>query len=157
MIIEEPEKASNGWKYKQLKFIGRDNVIRLVIPGEPVAKARPRFSKYGTYNTEKTVNYETLVKELFIISKQEQIQGMLSVEIDCYFGIPKNTSKVKTNKMLSTELRPIKKPDTDNVAKICLDALNKLAYKDDSQVVRLLVNKWYGNVPRVEIIITEVS
>lgn len=37
-----------------------------------------------------------------------------------------------------------KKPDVDNLAKIVLDSLNKIAYDDDAQVCRLLVEKRYG-------------
>ena len=81
---------------------------------------------------------------------------MLSVEINCYFGIPKSTSKKNKLLMLSHTIRPIKKPDLDNIAKICLDALNSLAYKDDSQVVDLIISKWHSNEPRVCIQITEV-
>ena len=132
-------------------------MINLAIPGEPVSKARPRICKRGTFTPEKTVNYETLVKELFIINKQEQLQGMLSAEINCYFKIPDSTSKKKKALMISGNIRPVKKPDVDNLAKICLDALNGLAYKDDSQVVDLIIRKWYSCNPRVEIELTETE
>ena len=36
-----------------------------------------------------------------------------------------------------------KKPDCDNIAKIILDALNGIAYDDDSQVAMLNVVKLY--------------
>ena len=132
-------------------------MINLAIPGEPVSKARPRICKRGTFTPEKTVNYETLIKELFIITKQNKLEGMLSVQIDCYFKIPKSTSKKNTVLMLHEIIRPVKKPDLDNLAKICLDALNGLAYKDDSQVVELTVKKYYSDEPRVEIRIAEVD
>jgi len=132
-------------------------MVSLTIPGEPMAKGRPRFGKGYIRTPERTVNYETLVKQLFIISKQEKLEGMLQVEIDCYFKIPNSTPKYKVLLMMDEKIRPIKKPDIDNVAKICLDGLSGLAYKDDSQVVSLLINKWYGNDPRVEIRIEEVK
>ena len=31
-------------------------MIKLTIPGEPVAKGRPRVTRYGTYTPEKTKN-----------------------------------------------------------------------------------------------------
>ena len=144
-------------KLESLCVGGYIEMITLTIPGEPVAKGRPRVCKFGTYTPVKTVNYETLIKELFIISKQDQLQDMLSANIKCYFKIPKATSK--KNKVLidCSRLRPTKKPDLDNLAKICLDALNGLAYDDDSQIVELTVSKWYSNEPRVEIEISEVE
>lgn len=132
-------------------------MIELIIPGEPTAKGRPRLGKFGTFTPTKTVNYETLVKELFIISKQEKIEGQLQVEITAYFSIPKSTSKSKKIDMQCYIVRPTKKPDLDNIAKICLDALNKLAYEDDSQVVELKIRKFYSDDPRVEISIEQIQ
>ena len=59
--------------------------------------------------------------------------------------------------MLTNKLLPAKKPDTDNIAKAILDALNGLAYYDDAQIVELTVAKRYGTVPCVEVVISEVS
>jgi len=46
-------------------------------------------------------------------------------------------------------IRPTNKPDLDNIAKIILDSLNGIAYKDDSQVVSLTVIKHYSDNPCV--------
>jgi len=132
-------------------------MISLIIPGEPVAKGRPRVCNGHTFTPAKTVNYETLVKELFIISNQKKIMGELKAKINCYFSIPKSASKSKKSEMYNGIIRPVKKPDLDNIAKICLDALNTLAYDDDSQVVELCISKWYANMPRVEICISVES
>ena len=51
---------------------------------------------------------------------------------------------------------PTKKPDTDNIAKAILDALNGLAYYDDAQVVNLEVQKRYSNEPRAEVFINDI-
>ena len=53
--------------------------------------------------------------------------------------------------MLEGKIRPMKTPDCDNIAKICLDALNDIAYPDDSQITCLLVLKFWSENPRVEI------
>lgn len=37
------------------------------------------------------------------------------------------------------------KPDVDNIAKIVMDSLNKLAYLDDKQVSRLSIRKQFCN------------
>jgi len=127
----------------------------LTIPGEPTAKGRPRHGKGFTYTPQKTVNYENLVKILFVekYGQAELMTGELKVEILAYFGIPKSTSKKKALDMRLGIIRPTKKPDTDNIAKIVLDALNNIAYKDDSQVVELTVIKYYAETPSVEITI----
>ena len=50
-----------------------------------------------------------------------------------------------------------KKIDCDNLAKIILDSLNGIAYKDDAQVCELLVSKYYGDEPRVEVKLYEIN
>lgn len=47
--------------------------------------------------------------------------------------------------------RPITKPDWDNVGKIVSDALNGIAYRDDSQIVDARVVKRYSDNPMVKV------
>ena len=51
---------------------------------------------------------------------------------------------------------PTKKPDTDNIAKAILDALNGLAYYDDAQICQLEVYKFYSDEPRAEVYIFDI-
>ena len=53
--------------------------------------------------------------------------------------------------------RPMKKPDADNVVKIILDSLNKVAYPDDVQVVDCQVRRFYSERPRVIVTIQEAA
>lgn len=132
------------------------NTIVLKIPGEPVAKGRPRVTRHGAYTPEKTINYETLVKQLYITNKLPKLDGQLRMEINAYFKIPKSATKGKRLAMEHNITRPTKRPDGDNILKIIGDALNGLAYDDDSQVVDSIVRKWYSTEPRVEVEISEV-
>lgn len=59
--------------------------------------------------------------------------------------------------MLANRIFPVKKPDCDNIAKIILDALNKIAYKDDSQVIELSVKKLYSEKAKVLVHIEEIE
>jgi len=133
-------------------------MIKLTIPGPPCAKQRPRLGKYGTYTPEKTMNYETLVKELYIVEHHNrQLEGALEMTVRAYFQIPKSASQKKAVEMQEGKIRPTTKPDWDNVGKIISDALNGLAYRDDSQIVRATVEKYYSDEPRVEIEIQEIG
>lgn len=132
-------------------------MIRFEVPGEPVAKARPRITRYGAYTPEKTKNYETLVKELFAIKHgQTLLEGELGIKLKLFFKIPKSTSKKRKKLMEDKELRPIKRPDLDNCLKSITDALNGLAYKDDSQIVSATIEKYYSEKPRAEVNIFKV-
>jgi len=120
-----------------------------VIPGEPQGKGRPRFvRKTGmSYTPDKTVAYEELVRQRFLLCARGDRfadDAEISAHIFAHYAVPKSASKKKKAAMLADEIRPMKKPDTDNIAKIVLDALNGIAYKDDSQVVFLQVEKGYA-------------
>lgn len=132
--------------------------IKLIIPGEPVAKARPRITEYGAYTPAKTKNYESLVKELYFIKHgQTLLDGELSVNIKAYFKIPKSISKKKREMMINKDIRPIKRPDLDNVMKSITDALNGVAYKDDSQIVSANIEKFYSEEPRVDVVLEQMK
>ena len=134
-------------------------IREFVIPGEPMAKQRPRFTRAGrTYTPAKTTNYENLVKVVYQEKYlgQDLLEGSLSAEIKAYCKPPK-TSKKKLTDMLNGTIRPTKKPDCDNVAKIILDALNNIAYDDDKNIVNLKVEKYFSDIPRVEVQIKELS
>ena len=133
----------------------RDNMVEFTIQGKPRGKDRPRFSRRGnfisTYNTAGTIEYEKIVKYHYLgvsIPCPEYI-GKVSVYINAYFKPPKSTSKKKFKELIGTPY--LKKPDCDNIAKIICDALNGLAYKDDSQINELQVQKIYAEEERVEV------
>ena len=51
----------------------------------------------------------------------------------------------------SNDVWATKKPDSDNIIKIVLDGLNKVAYYDDAQICKLSFEKRYSQTPRVEV------
>lgn len=125
-----------------------------IIYEKPVGKGRPRFTRNGhTYTPEKTRKFENLVKN----EAKKQLKGQLipdyegevQVNIKANFEPPKSMSNKKRSAILETGCT--KKPDTDNLAKIILDSLNKIAYKDDSQVTKLKVTKAYANTDYIEV------
>ena len=131
--------------------------MKFEILGKPIGKGRPRLGKYSTYTPQKTVNYETLVKWTFVntFKNFKPIEGAVKAKITAIFTIPKSYSKKKKEELLA-KLDYTKKPDADNIAKIILDSLNGLAYKDDSQVSCLLVLKDYGEQEKVIVEVEEI-
>lgn len=131
------------------------------VPGNPFAKQRPRAARKGRYITiytpKETKAYEAKVREYYKrnYKNSEPYDGSLTVEIEGIFDIPKNTSKRKRALMLNDEIPHTKKPDCDNMAKICLDALNGVAYTDDAIINKLNISKRYGDNPMVKILIYE--
>lgn len=131
------------------------------VEGKPTGKGRPRFKRMGnfvqTYTPEATKEYEKLVGMRFQNSGGAITDKPVRVEIVAFFAPPKSTKKRDRIEMLANRILPEKKPDVDNVAKIILDALNKIAYKDDAQVVELSVKKLYSEVAKVFVHIEEIE
>lgn len=142
------------------------NSIKFTVPGAPQGKARPRVvrPKAGgvhTFTPDKTVAYEELVRLKCREVCEYPLSGPLYAEIEAIYPIPKSTSKKARQLMEYGQVRPTKKPDADNIAKIILDAINGIAYEDDAQIVRLSVVKDYecpaaGVDPGVRVMICEV-
>lgn len=133
--------------------------MKIIIQGKVQAKQRVRLGRYSRYTPEQTRNYENWVKLSFInqYPNFKPLENELVVSIKAYFEIPKSVSKKKREQMLKGSIRPTIKPDLDNIAKSILDALNKLAYVDDKQIVFLEVEKFYDESPRVELMVEEIS
>ena len=139
--------------------------VKFIILGEPNGKGRPKFDTRGPYvravTPKKTANYEALVK----MEYQAQCDGYMfdsraalgMVVTAAYKPIPKSTSKKKRVLMLGNIIWPTKKPDWDNVGKIVCDALNKIAFCDDTQIVDGRVIKRYAEQPRVEVEIWQLG
>lgn len=137
--------------------------MNFTVFGEPKAKGRPRFARRGafvsTYTDKDTLEYEKLVKFAYLEACSnipQNLEGEVSMKIDAFFSIPKSISKKKTELMIIGEIKHTKRPDVDNIIKSILDGLNKVAFKDDSQIVYLVASKKYSTMPRVEITIKEV-
>lgn len=133
------------------------------VYGEPQGKARARTVRSGgkvhSFTPQKTADYEELVRRAWLASGETGYfnKTPIAVKILAYFQIPKSVSKKKREEMLDDFVRPTKKPDADNIAKIICDGLNGIAYGDDAQVVDLEVTKyWTDGDARVEVTLWEV-
>ena len=131
--------------------------FEITIPGNPVAKGRPRLGKYGTYTPKKTADFESYVEYCWAAEygNLKPSDKPLEVGIVFYMPIPKSASKRAKASMDLGEIKHIKKPDLDNMAKAVLDALNGLAYIDDSQIYSLTLYKTYSEQPGTYLKITE--
>lgn len=132
------------------------NKISFTVPGQPQGKLRPRWSRTRMYSPQKTVDYETYIKEMFVISYPDFVllEGALEITITAWMMIPKSTSKKRAKLMIDRVIRPDKKPDWDNLSKVVGDALEGLAYKNDAQIVDGILHKYYTMQPRLEVKIT---
>ena len=131
--------------------------MKFEVIGTPVAKGRPRLGKFGTYTPSKTINYENLVKISYLNVQDDKLYDKaIKIEIWAIFE-PTKTERKSKKKYTELLGQPYtKKPDIDNIAKSILDALNDVAYDDDSHIAELIVHKLYGEQAKAIIEIKEV-
>ena len=132
-------------------------VINFIIPGQPIAKRRPRFARRGKFVV--TYSDQETEEGRFLVSIREQWKNPptispLSLRATFYVLIPKSTSQKKRKLMLEGVLKPNKTPDLDNLIKFFLDVLNEEVWRDDSQIISLWAEKKFTENPRTEIEIT---
>ena len=134
-------------------------IYEFEVPGKVIGKGRPRLNTYtgSVYMPTKTKDYETLVEQYFLLKypKFKVLEGRLKVSIVAYFEIPKSTKKSDVGEMLENNISPTKKPDIDNVVKVVLDSMNKFAFRDDTQITKLEVEKVYSLEEKIFIKIEE--
>ena len=132
--------------------------VEFTIDGDPIGKARPRMNtRTGkAYTPTKTRMYEDYIKLLYRTQVKYYFEGYVRLTIKAFYGVAKSDSKKKKEDKLSNILRPIKKPDLDNIVKLIADGLNGIAYKDDTQIVEIVAKKYYSDKPRVEVVIQDI-
>ena len=135
---------------------------QLTINEKAIGKERPRFNIYQkrTYTPQKTKKYEETIKYMFrqkYGSNFNPSENEIHIKIDVEYAPPKSYSKKKRQMLIDGQVGYTHKPDCDNIAKAVLDALNGVVWKDDKQVVGLLVFKAYGKEDKINIEIREVD
>ena len=138
--------------------------IHIIIPGEPTAQGRPKFSTKGgfvkAYDPAKSRDYKALLKLIAIDEGKKQEwrfrdKEPLCISIIAKFPIAKTKSKKFRQAALERKEMPTKRPDTDNIIKIVQDAFQGILYKEDSQFVMSQCVKVYSVEPCVEVTISE--
>lgn len=128
---------------------------RVVVPvREVVGKQRPRadYRNHRTYTPTKTLKAEKEVRDAWRAEYGETFaghDGPVRMRISTYRPLAKSNPKYWEGRS------DMGKPDWDNLGKLACDALNGIAFKDDSQVDMGAVTKRprspYGTKPRIDI------
>lgn len=163
-------------RIKEVVRLLRDQAggIAFFVPGDPQGKARARSSvvtkadgsvargKSGRamirhYTPKKTEDYEANVATFYRQVKTGPATSQPVILIlEIIHGIPDSWPKWKHAMALDGKMLPVTKPDGDNVEKAVKDALNGVAWIDDTQVVGTIKVKRYGD-PGVGVTIIPLS
>ncbi|GLS44394.1 RusA family crossover junction endodeoxyribonuclease [Methylobacterium brachythecii] len=136
--------------------------ITIVLEGPPRGKGRHRTRVVAMpgrapfaqeYPDPKTKQYEAAlsgVAKAEMIGR-EPLSGPLRVVVFAFMPIPASWSKSQKREARNRIIRPVTKPDWDNLGKVC-DALNGIVWGDDAAVVSGQVEKYYSDEP--ELVVT---
>lgn len=127
------------------------------IPLKPKAKDRPRHRGNVSYTPKATRDYEEQVRYYYdrdVGNPPTDKPVMLTL---CFnFAQPKGGS-VRNKRTVIGTCPYSSRPDLDNVEKAIQDALNGVAFKDDSQIVAKVSLKRYWFDSSITIIIEEME
>eukprot|EP01038_Epipyxis_sp_PR26KG_P011961 gene11961-16010_t len=140
----------------------KNPIISFMVYGEPIALARHRSTRAGIL-----YNPSAKAQSIFLKASQQYLpincplEGPLAVNLLFCHSRPKNHYKTGKNSHVlkdGADYWHSKRGDIDNLVKFVLDALNKHAYLDDSQVAVLSTAKIYTNdKPYVQVTIKKLD
>lgn len=137
--------------------------IELKLRGLPIAQKRAKVAVIGgfarVYDPSKKDKSDIVAQ---IKQSAPEIPITTALRIDLTFFFPRPNNHFGTGKnadLLKSSVPPYPscKPDLDNLAKIILDCMNKLYYRDDSQIVCLTAIKLYAESPGTKIVLSTLE
>lgn len=136
--------------------------LLVIVPGQPIARPRQRVgvvqghARTFTDGKHPVHAYKAAIRMAYQqVTDAAPNDGPMTMRIEAVFERPK--SKCWKSKPMPSYPHT-SKPDFDNVAKSVADALNGLAYRDDSQLWLVTVTKRVAagdEQPRTEIVLKE--
>ncbi len=132
------------------------SLVSFSVSGQPIPLPRMRHFRNGFWNKAK--KRATIFQNAVKLAIPSTANGVIfnkseSVSVTIWFSLRRPASDFVGGKRIPAGLRnaarflrfPPTGPDIDNLTKFVLDALNGLVYKDDRQVVKLVVYKLRNN------------
>lgn len=123
--------------------------VSFVIPGKPYAQKRARsgyvkaLGRAVTYDDPANRSFSEAVRAIAMPLFDAPLEGPVRTDIVAVFEPPPSWSKKRRAEALASGYHT-QKPDRDNVEKACLDALKRIAWRDDCQVATGSCTKLWG-------------
>lgn len=141
ILYEEPE----GSPRPRARYINKSNLTRS-------AKDYPGYIQvYSLTGASDRKFMKRMIEDNDLDTVNKLIYTPSIVQYDAYIRTP---SAFNSSEKVLSELgyiRPICKPDFDNIEKKYSDMYNGNIWVDDSIVISATLNKWYSILPRIEI------
>lgn len=134
--------------------------IRITVYGDPVPQHRPRFARIGKFVRTYNVKEDTAYREKIYWEAKTKVKAPINrtVPLIVEIGVFRKLTSAVRKQHQEAEMgliRPTTRPDIDNYIKQVFDALNGIVWEDDGQIVTVTARKFFSNVPRIEILISQ--
>ena len=149
--------------------INQEPFIKLTIkqaPKPPVRLLADHIDKYSQiYENKKARVFKKLVAHKYCLEYERQLptEKLLAIDIRFYLPIAQSISANEQLKKRISRLCPDIRPDIANnllysrYDKAIIDALNGLAFKDNSQIIASQTQNIYSDNPHTKIELTEIT
>ena len=141
VLYEEPE----GTPRPRFRLINRRNISNAAMSNGSFVQV------YSITGADDQKFMKRLINKNDFMQFNQQLCTPLEITYDAFFKTPSGFNKVDTVLAEVGLIRPLTKPDWDNIGKKYSDMYNSNIWLDDSFVVSGTVNKYYSILPRVEI------
>jgi len=130
--------------------------------GKPLAQQRHRMFRNIAYDPQSSIKKKINAEFTKQFQRQgylKPVDGAISATVTILHPIPQSWSKKHKASVLTgmDNFVTSRTGDIDNICKLYFDVLNKLAYKDDAQIVSLFSQKRYSEIPGVEINLSKIE
>lgn len=148
-VLRDVEQAMGG-------MITQDSFYRIEVIGKPLGQPRQKQTVRGGHArnyleaTHPIHGFKSDIRRAWTFGL---LEGPLRCEITAIFQRPASKTRKRGE---NPRLHHTSKPDADNIAKGVCDALNGVGFKDDSQVVELVVRKFTGTPDELARVIVEI-
>lgn len=137
--------------------MNKNSAVCFVVQGDPVAWARAAQSGRRKYTPERQRAHMKRIAQLAKAAGVRPLDGPVYLEVVCIYSVPqryRRKNKSLTEKGLAlVGTWKTTRPDASNELKIIEDALNGIAYHDDSQICAPRPHKIWGTCSRTIITI----
>ena len=135
-----------------------EQTLEFVIPGKPLGSGSPvgsrKLIKQGIHNRQGADGYRSLISMIAKTAIAEQgWNEPCYILVTIYLGNMKNLNKKQRAAFWESEALPTRRPTCSKILQHVMAALKGLAWKDDRQVVGVLVAKKYRKEEGVEVLL----
>lgn len=141
ILYEEPE----GSPRPRARYINKKNLTNM-------AKNNPGFIQiYSLTGASDRAFFKRLLTDNELFQVDQLICTPCMVRYEAYLHTPSSFNAIDTYLAELGIIRPITKPDFDNIEKKYSDMLNGNIWLDDALVIESSMSKYYSILPRIEI------